>query len=38
LSPILAGEDEVNVESLCVLDKLGFSRVATHEGTFDNLF
>jgi RimJ/RimL family protein N-acetyltransferase len=37
-APIFAGVDEVNVASLRVLEKLGFARVATHQGAFGNLF
>lgn len=37
MAPIFAGVDEVNVASLRVLEKLGFARVATHQGAFGNL-
>jgi [ribosomal protein S5]-alanine N-acetyltransferase len=37
-APIFAGVDEVNAASLRVLEKLGFTRVATHQGAFGNMF
>jgi len=37
-STIVAAVDEVNVASVRVLDKLGFRRVATHPGSFGNVF
>ncbi|MGH7965372.1 MAG: GNAT family N-acetyltransferase [Candidatus Binatia bacterium] len=35
---ILASVDEVNVASLRVLEKLGFERIATQQGSFGNMF
>ncbi len=35
---IVASVDEVNVVSLRVLEKLGFERIATQQGSFGNLF
>lgn len=35
---ILASVDEVNVASLRVLERLGFERIATQQGTFGNMF
>jgi RimJ/RimL family protein N-acetyltransferase len=37
-TPIFAGVDEVNAASLRVLEKIGFARVATHQGVFGNMF
>jgi ribosomal-protein-alanine N-acetyltransferase len=37
-TPIFAGVDEVNAASLRVLEKLGFVHVATHQGSFGNMF
>lgn len=34
---IYAGVDEVNVASLCVLEKLGFEKISIREGRFGNL-
>ena len=35
---IIAGVDEVNAASLRVLEKLGFERFETQQGSFGNLF
>jgi ribosomal-protein-alanine N-acetyltransferase len=35
---IIASVDEVNVASLRVLEKLGFERVVTQQGSFGNMF
>lgn len=35
---IIASVDEVNVASLRILEKLGFERVATQQGSFGNMF
>jgi len=35
---IIASVDEVNAASLRILEKLGFERVATHQGSFGNMF
>ena len=35
---IIASVDEINAASLHILDKLGFERVATHQGSFGNMF
>jgi RimJ/RimL family protein N-acetyltransferase len=35
---IIASVDEINAASLCVLDKLGFTRYSTQKGHFGNMF
>ncbi len=35
---IVASVDEINVASLRVLEKLGFERIATQQGTFGSMF